>query len=60
MKVNEFQVGNLVLWRIIQSTKEKNAGKLGANLEGPYTVVAKGGNCSYTLVDQDRNMLDKQ
>ena len=59
MKTREFQVGNLVLKRVIQSTQEKNVGKFGPNWEGPYTVVAKGGKGSYTLVDQDRRMLNK-
>jgi len=47
------------LKRIIQSTQEKNDGKLGPNWEGPYTVVARGGKGSYTLVDQEGKMLNK-
>ena len=60
VKAREFQIGNLVLKHIIRSTKEKNTRKLGANLEGPCTVVAKRGKSSYTLVYQDGKILDKQ
>jgi len=44
-----FQVGDLILKQIIQSTNERNVGKLRPNWEGPYFVMAKGGNGSYTL-----------
>ena len=46
VKAHEFQGGDLVLKRVIQSTKEKNARKFGPNWEGPYIVVARGGNGS--------------
>ena len=59
VKTREFQVDDLVLKRIIQSTQERNIGKLRPNWEGPYTVVTKGGKGSYMLVDQDGKMLNK-
>jgi len=59
MKAHRFQVGELVLKRVIQSTKEKNAGKLRSNWEGPYTVVSRGGTGSCTLVDQEQKTLGK-
>jgi len=34
--------------------------KLGPNWEGPYFVMARGGNGSYTLADQDGRTLGKQ
>ena len=39
--VNErrFDEGDLVLRKIFQNTAEANAGKLGANWEGPYRVT---------------------
>ena len=46
--------------RVIQSTQEKNAGKLEPNWESLYTMVARGGEGSYTLAGQDRKTLDKQ
>ena len=51
VKAYKFQFGDLVLKRVIQSTKEKNVRKLEPNWEGPYTVVARGDNGSYTLAD---------
>ena len=61
-KVNarEFQIGDLVLMHVIRSTDKRNAGKLGANWEEPYTVIAKEGKSSYTLADQDGKILSKQ
>ena len=56
----EFQVGDLVLKRVIQSTKERNSGKLGQNWEGLYFIMARGGNGSYALADQDGRTLGKQ
>jgi len=46
VKVREFQVGEIVIKRVIQSTKERNTGKLGPNWEGLYIVIAIGGNGS--------------
>ena len=60
VKAREFQVGDLVLKRVIQSTKERSAGKLRSNWEGPCIVVARGGNGLYTLADQDGKALEKQ
>ena len=59
MKPREFQIKDLVLKHVIQSTEERDAGKFGANLEGPYIIVAKKEKCSYTLATQDREILDK-
>ncbi|KFK32352.1 hypothetical protein AALP_AA6G230500 [Arabis alpina] len=41
-KVRErrFREGDLVLREVFQNTAERNAGKLGANWEGPYKVTA--------------------
>ena len=41
VKPCKFQVGDLVLKLVIQSTKERNEGKLGPNWEGPYFVMAR-------------------
>jgi len=54
VKPREFQVGDLVLKRVIQSTKEKNTGKLGPNWEGPYSVMARGGNGSTPWLSKTR------
>ena len=60
MKAREFQIGDLVLKHVIRSTEVKNVRKLGANWEGPHTVVAKRGKGSYTLAYQGRKILRKQ
>jgi len=60
MKAREFQVGDLVLKRIIHSTKEKSTGKLQLNCEGSYTMIVRGGNGSYTIVDLDEKTFGKQ
>jgi len=57
---HEFQVGELVLKRVIQRTKKRNVRKLGPNWEGSYIVLARGGNGSYTLVDQDMKTLERK
>jgi len=58
VKALEFYVGYLVLKHVIRSIEEKNVEKLGANCEGPYTVVAKRGKYSYTLAVQDGKIQD--
>ncbi|XP_024004829.1 uncharacterized protein LOC112081985 [Eutrema salsugineum] len=39
VKGRHFEDGNLVLRKVYQNTEEKNAGKLGANWEGPYQIM---------------------
>ena len=39
VKRRSFQVGNLVLKAVNQSTKVPSHGKLGPNWEGPYRVI---------------------
>ena len=34
-----FCVGDLVLWKVFDGTKEPRAGKLGTKWEGPYNVT---------------------
>ena len=60
VKAQEFQIGDLILKHVIWSIEVKNMGKLVANWEGAYTVIAKGDKGSYILIDQDRKILDKQ
>ena len=59
VKSREFQVGDLVLKRVIQTTWQKDQRKLRPNWEGPYIIIAWGGKESYTLVDQNGNQLKK-
>ncbi|XP_024011258.1 uncharacterized protein LOC112086525 [Eutrema salsugineum] len=39
VRSRRFKAGDLVLRKVFQNTAEKNAGKLGANWEGPYKVT---------------------
>ncbi|XP_075106759.1 uncharacterized protein LOC142179784 [Nicotiana tabacum] len=44
-----FKVGDLVLRKVTQNTRELNAGKLGSIWEGPYRISAITGKGSYEL-----------
>jgi len=55
VRPKKFLVGDLVLRRVIQSTRQKDHEKLGPSWEGPYIIIAREGNRSYTLADQGRN-----
>ena len=39
VKNHQFNEGDLVLRKVFQNTAERNAGKLGANWEGPYKII---------------------
>ena len=39
VKSRPLEMGNLVLRKVFENTKEWKAGKLGANWEGPYKIV---------------------
>ncbi|KFK32028.1 hypothetical protein AALP_AA6G190900 [Arabis alpina] len=39
VRIRRFREGDLVLREVFQNTAERNAGKLGANWEGPYKVT---------------------
>jgi len=55
VKPKEFQIRDLVLRRMIQSTRQKDHKKLGPNWEGPYIIIARGGKRSYTQANQGGN-----
>ncbi|KAL0677561.1 hypothetical protein Bca4012_005542 [Brassica carinata] len=38
IRIRRFNQGDLVLRKVFQNTAERNAGKLGANWEGPYKI----------------------
>ncbi len=38
-----FQIGDLVLHKVVTNTKNANDGKLGPNWEGPYKVLSLAG-----------------
>ncbi|XP_075096355.1 uncharacterized protein LOC142174457 [Nicotiana tabacum] len=47
------KVGDLILRKVTQNTREINAGKLGTIWEGPYWVSAFTGKGPYELENQD-------
>nr|XP_016438029.1 PREDICTED: uncharacterized protein LOC107764018 [Nicotiana tabacum] len=51
------KVGDLVLRKVTQNTRELNAGKLGQTWEGPYRTSAVTGKGSYELENQDGEKL---
>ena len=56
-EANKLWVGNLVLIKIFQSTKEQNTGVLGPKWEGPYRVVEIVRPGTYRLEDMNGVML---
>jgi hypothetical protein len=49
----EFNLGDLVLRKVMGNTKDPTDGKLGANWEGPYRVIGRLGKGAYKLQDLD-------
>ena len=37
---SDFQVGDLVLWKVMGAAKDLSQGKLGPNWEGPYKITS--------------------
>ncbi|XP_038688375.1 uncharacterized protein LOC119987518 [Tripterygium wilfordii] len=53
VRTREFKVGDRVLRKVFQNTKEVGAGKLGPNWEGPYQITKVVGHGAYKLQDRD-------
>jgi hypothetical protein len=53
IKPRVFQIGDLVLRKVMTNTRKENEGKLGLNWEGPYKVISLAGVGSYRLEDLD-------
>ena len=51
----DFQVGDLVLWKVMGTTRDPSQGKLGPNWEGPYRISSWQRKGTYHL-----EMLDGQ
>ncbi|KAL5835807.1 hypothetical protein ACOSQ3_015358 [Xanthoceras sorbifolium] len=49
IRLKSFRVGDWVLRRVFQNTKEKEAGKLGPTWEGPYQITNVFGHGAYKL-----------
>uniref|UniRef100_A0A2N9GCT6 Integrase catalytic domain-containing protein n=1 Tax=Fagus sylvatica TaxID=28930 RepID=A0A2N9GCT6_FAGSY len=53
IRPRSFQVGDLVLRKVVANTRNPNDGKLGPNWEGPYRVTSFAGVGAYRLTDLD-------
>uniref|UniRef100_A0A2N9HX24 Integrase catalytic domain-containing protein n=1 Tax=Fagus sylvatica TaxID=28930 RepID=A0A2N9HX24_FAGSY len=53
VKTRIFQVGDLVLRKVMANTRNPNEGKLGPNWEGPYKVLSQVGHGAYRLEDME-------
>ena len=51
VKLKRFNLGDMVLRKVSQATKDLNEGKLGPNWEGPYKVIRYSRRGSYYLED---------
>ena len=49
VKVRRFSIGDLVLRKVSQATKDPSQGKLGLAWEGPYEVIRHSREGSYYL-----------
>ncbi|GFY86367.1 hypothetical protein Acr_05g0000060 [Actinidia rufa] len=47
----EFELGSLVLRKVVGNTKDPTDGKLAPNWEGPYKIIKLAGRSSYYLED---------
>ncbi|KAG7552326.1 Retrotransposon gag domain [Arabidopsis thaliana x Arabidopsis arenosa] len=59
LKNRPLNVGDFVLRRVFDNTKEEGAGKLGLNWEGPYQITEKVRNGVYRLQDLDGNPVQR-
>ncbi|CAL9238716.1 unnamed protein product, partial [Arabidopsis halleri] len=59
LKNRPLNVGDFVLRRVFDNTKEEGAGKLGYNWEGPYQITEKVRNGVYRLKDLDGNPVQR-
>ena len=59
IKPMTFQVGDLVLRKVMANTRKPNDGKLGPNWEGPYKVLSQTGHGAYRLEDLDGKAIPR-
>ena len=52
VKLRRFEVGDWVLRKVTQATKEPSQGKLGPNWEGPYKIIQYYRMVTYHLEDR--------
>ena len=49
----DFQIGDLVLWKVMGAAKDLSQGKLGPNWEGPYRITSWQKKGTYHLETMD-------
>ena len=59
MKLRPLAPGDLVLQKVVGTTKNPTWGKLGLNWEGPYRITSFAGIGAYYLEDLDENNIKK-
>jgi len=59
VKVRPLALGDLVLRRVVGTTKNPSWGKLGPNSEGPYRITSMAGIRAYFLEDLDENVVPR-
>ncbi|XP_074283426.1 uncharacterized protein LOC141607977 [Silene latifolia] len=59
VRVRTLQVGNRVLRKVFQNTKNQQAGKFAYNWEGPYQVESTVGNGAYQLMTMEGQMVPR-
>ncbi|XP_074300492.1 uncharacterized protein LOC141631767 [Silene latifolia] len=59
VKVRTLQVGDLVLRKVFQITKNQRAGKFSYNWEGPYQVESIVGNGGYRLMTMEGQIVPR-
>ena len=57
MKLRPLTPGDLVLRKVVGTTKNPAWGKLGPNREGPYRITSIIGVVAYYLEDLDEKMV---
>ena len=59
IRIRRFQVGDLVLRKTFQNTKDPAYGKLAPKWEGPYIIDSKAGKGAYWLADMEGSLLPR-
>ena len=57
VKLRPLAPGDLVLRKVLGTTKNLAWGKLGLNWEGPYCITSVAGICAYYLEDLDERIV---
>ncbi len=59
VKPRTFQIGALVLRKVMANTRKLNEEKVGPNWEGPYKVLSQARHGAYRLEDLDEKPIPR-